>query len=217
MQIMGASSFESMTMTKMKSLIGLLLAIGGLAGCGTIPDDPMQQSVVVDSAASTKKTREPSQEAGQMPEKKEQTVAQKDMTMILKTLADFAQQQLEKHDGFLPFGASIKSDGSLALGAGYVGEDSDDPNEILDLVFRGLRKQAKDGEIRSGGYCMDVRVVLPGQTEKVDAIQVCVEHVEGHSIEVFIPYSKGDGGDYEFGKYVSQQDDIRIFYEGDDD
>lgn len=152
-----------------------------------------------------------------MPEKKELTSAQKAMTTILKALTDFAQEQLEKHGGFLPFGASIKSDGSLSLGAGYVGEDSDDPNEILDLVFRGLQEQAKTGEIRSGGYCMDVRVVLPGQTEKDEAIQVCVEHAEGHSIEVFIPYCKDDGGDYEFGKHVSQQDDIRIFYEGDDD
>ncbi|MCC9605765.1 hypothetical protein LOC68_21300 [Blastopirellula sp. JC732] len=199
-------------MTKLKLLIGLLLAIGGLAGCGKTADDSMQQSAVINSAGSTKEIRE----SGPMPEKNEQTEAQKEVTVILRTLADFAQQQLEKHDGFLPFGASIKSNGSLALGAGYVDEDGGDPNVILDFVFRGLRKQAMAGEIRSGGYCMDVRVVLPGKTEKVDAIQVCVEHAEGHSIEVFIPYAKDDGGDYTFGNYISQQDDFRIFYEGED-
>jgi hypothetical protein len=52
---------------------------------------------------------------------------------------------------------------------------------------------AKAGDCKATALVIDIRVDIPETAKKSDAIQVCVEHVEGYAAEIFLPYKVEDG------------------------
>ena len=47
---------------------------------------------------------------------------------------------------------------------------------------------ARTSQCKAVAIVFDVAVTLPGSNRKSDAIQVCVEHADGYSVDVFFPY-----------------------------
>lgn len=43
----------------------------------------------------------------------------------------------------------------------------------------------------AGSLVYDVRVIPPGQSEKTDAIQIDLDHIDGMSVTMFYPYKIG--------------------------
>jgi hypothetical protein len=118
---------------------------------------------------------------------------------------------LAKQRTFYPFGASMRSDGEIAMAAGYLGEDSPEPVAIIDLLVQGFQEEAAAGAIRAAGICIDMRVVPPGGTEKTDAICAQLEHAEGDCVDVYLPYKKGWLGRFKFGQIFAASRDARVF------
>lgn len=117
-------------------------------------------------------------------------MAHPDIDQLLNALIPFAQQQLAKRGGFLPFGASMVIDGKIRLNAGYDGEPTT-AGSLIQLLTEAFRRDAAAGSIRAAALCFDARTIPPGQTEKTDAICVSLEHQDGEAADIFVPYKKG--------------------------
>jgi hypothetical protein len=86
----------------------------------------------------------------------------------------------------------MKPTGEIAH-VGVEDEDTDHPkSKDLRYVLRdSFSAMAEAGECKATAMVFDVRVDLPGTQKKSDAIQVCLEHAENYSAEVFFPYEIG--------------------------
>jgi len=137
-------------------------------------------------------------------------MAHPDLDDLLDPLIRFAQKSLKKHGEFHPFGASMKSDGEIALIAGMPAEGGG-ATQAIELLLRGLTADAKTETIRAGAVCYDGRVVPPGRSDKTNAISVSLEHNSGESVEVFLPYERGWFGRLKYGRLFAGPGGRRIF------
>jgi hypothetical protein len=107
--------------------------------------------------------------------------AQDDFDSLLNVCLPLAQDQLAKSRAFGPFHCTVTHDGQLALGM-FAPEDS--PGiDIVSGNREALRQQR--GEIRSCAVAYDVRVA----DLKTDAIQIDLEHSDGATLTLVVPYS----------------------------
>src|SRR5438105_14493523 len=125
-------------------------------------------------------------------------MAHPDLDELLSAVIPFAQEMLAKHGEFFPFGASIGARGEVACVAGETGDEQPDSQELIALLTKGFRDEAKRGEIRAAALCYGARIVPPGQTEKLDAIAIRSEHQNGEAIDAYLHYRKGLLGKYKY-------------------
>jgi hypothetical protein len=109
--------------------------------------------------------------------------AQDDLDGLLDAVLPFAEQTLAKHGELFPFGAAVSSEGQVVMVAAGPGQGDQPPStEILDLLYRGAREAA--GTRRAVAFVADVRI------EGGDAIRVELEHREGTSLALVVPYTR---------------------------
>jgi hypothetical protein len=77
--------------------------------------------------------------------------------------------------------------------------------EVKDVKAVSNTKQLK-----ATALVFDVSVDVPETAKKSDAIQVCVEHVDGYSAEIFFPYEIQDGR-LNYGVTFAQEGKREIF------
>lgn len=114
--------------------------------------------------------------------------AQDDLDALLSASLPFAQQLLEKNGEFFPFGAKIAANGDLALASAdptVVGEQPATAAVLGALVdgFRGDRNN-----VRAVALVSDVHL---GESH---AVRVELEHRDGHSFAVILPYQQDPSG-----------------------
>lgn len=120
---------------------------------------------------------------------------------LLDHLFPFAQQVLEKHGEFYPFGAAITSSGEVKLVSSDIGTEHPDSQSVIDALVNGFRQEAAIGAVRAIGVCLDVLAIPPGGSQKLDAICARLEHESGEAVDVYLPYQKA-----RFGKRVSYRE-----------
>jgi hypothetical protein len=110
--------------------------------------------------------------------------AQQDLDGLLNVTLPFAQQQLDKHGEFFPFGAVVNADGTNGLVAPDPAATGERPasSQVLSLLVQQTREMRS--ELRAVALCSDVRLA------DRDAIRVELEHSEGASMAVLMPYKK---------------------------
>src|SRR5712664_2499672 len=76
-----------------------------------------------------------------------------------------------------------------AMGA-HAMRDTNHPRskDLIQVLRASFRQMARANKCKAAAIVFDVAVNIPNSNRKSDAIQVCVEHVEGYSAEVFFPY-----------------------------
>jgi hypothetical protein len=141
----------------------------------------------------------------------EKLLAHEDLDQLLNSLLPFAQEMLAKHGEFFPFGGYLDVGGRIAHVNGWTGEEQPPSQQIIDLISAGLREQANRGDIRASGICVDVLTTPPGETQKRDAISVRLEHTNGESVVVLLPYRKSASGEYEYGELFAVRGTHYIF------
>jgi hypothetical protein len=109
---------------------------------------------------------------------------QADMDALLNAALPLAEELLSKLGEFYPYGLAMTQDGKIAMIAGYTGTEKPTSNELLDILYKGLR--AKAAEHRGAAVVVDVRLRGAG----TDAIQVEIEHRDGIALKVALPYRK---------------------------
>jgi hypothetical protein len=108
--------------------------------------------------------------------------AQDDLDGLLGAALPFAEQTLAKHGEMFPFGAGVDSDGHTRMLAADPSMGARPPSEdVLGALYAGARS---DASLRAVAFVADVRF------QTGDAIRVDLEHREGVTLQVLIPYSR---------------------------
>jgi hypothetical protein len=123
---------------------------------------------------------------------------------LLSAVMPFAEQMLQEHGEFFPFGASMDHDGEMAHAGGWTGEEQPESAEVIELLEQGFQEGAKNGEYEVTALVYDVRVAPPGNDIEdpspspspehrggglFDAIAVALDHRDDYSVVVYFPYS----------------------------
>lgn len=129
----------------------------------------------------------------------------------MNAVLPLAEKMLKQYGEFYPYGGYIKEDGAL-VEVGTQDPDSDHPRskDLIYLLRSSLREIASSTHCRAVAIVVDVTVIPPTTDRKSDAIQVCLEHVDGYSAEVFFPYQIV-AGDIVYGKTFAQAGKHEIF------
>ena len=64
---------------------------------------------------------------------------------LMNALLPFAQQTLERHGEFFPYGGAMKGSGEIANLAGYDGRENPPSADIIRLLKQGFVQGAKSG------------------------------------------------------------------------
>ncbi len=134
-----------------------------------------------------------------------------ELDSLLNSLLPFAQQMLQKHGEFYPFGVTMRPDGAIESLAAQVGEERPLSQTVIDMLIESYREQALAGEIIATGIGIDVRSVSAAGGERTDAILARLEHKDGEAIEVYLPYRKGLFGRLKYGEIFAAPGVAQVF------
>lgn len=110
--------------------------------------------------------------------------AQEALDQLLNFALGFAQRQLAKHGEFFPYAAAIGLDGKPELIAGRPDHGGEQPTslDVIDASISALVDQRD--QVQAAAVVADVR------TADGDAIKVDLEHAEGQTLSVLVPYHR---------------------------
>lgn len=127
-------------------------------------------------------------------------MAHPDLNALMDAMVPLAKRMLAEYGEFFPYGAFMKLDGKI-VDCGVSGEDEHPPSkELIEILSKDFKRRAANGEIRAAGICCNVRVARVGHPEKVDAVQIALEHENGEAVDVFLPYDLDSSGEVRFGE-----------------
>ncbi len=129
---------------------------------------------------------------------------------LMNELIPFAQKMLAEHGEFFPFGGVITSKGEIIHVGVSDGNEKPPSQKLIELMVEGFRAKAKTGEYRATAILFDVKVQIPESKEKTDAIQANLDHIDGYSVEVFLPYKIEKSG-VTYGEMFAQKGKSDIF------
>lgn len=138
-------------------------------------------------------------------------MANPDLDELLNALLPFAQQMLAEHGEFLPFGAVMRADGTIAAVAGDTGDEQPPSEQVVGVLVSGFRQQASKGEIKAAGVCLDVKVSHPDGSGTTDAVCARLEHASGEAVEVYLPYKKKFLGRIKYGDIFAGTGEKQVF------
>lgn len=140
--------------------------------------------------------------------------AKQESEKLISAILPFAERMLRQYGEFYPYGGYITPEGEIVDVGGK------DPNtrhpksqELIDILRTSFREMAKANKCKAVAIVFDVAVTLPNSNRKSDAVQVCVEHADGYSAEVFFPYHIINN-EVVYNTTFAQQGQRSIFGEG---
>jgi len=115
--------------------------------------------------------------------------AKQESEKLMNVLLPLAEKMLRQYGEFYPYGGYMKPDGTI-VDVGAEDPDTDRPKskDLLYVLRSSFREMADTNQCKAVAIVFGVAVNLPKSNRKSDAIQVCVEHADGYSAEVFFPY-----------------------------
>lgn len=108
---------------------------------------------------------------------------QADLDGLVDSCLGFATQMLDARGEFYPFGASVSANGEVSMIAADPSQGERPASaDVISSMVAGLRRDR--GTLRAVAIVADVR------TADSDAVRVELEHREGQTIQVLLPYKK---------------------------
>lgn len=108
---------------------------------------------------------------------------------LLEAVLPFAEQTLNKHGEFYPFGACLGQDGQISLLQPDTGTERPEPDELVALAKDSFRRLAAENKITTSAVVANMRLKELGK-DAVDAIAVMLDDREDYSIIMYYAYSK---------------------------
>jgi hypothetical protein len=136
----------------------------------------------------------------------------RDCKELMNAVMPLAERMLSEFGQFYTYGGYMKPNGEIAH-VGVRDEDDDHPKakDLLDVLRNSFSEMAAIGNCKATAIVFDVRVVPPGSEEKSNAVQICLEHADGYSAEVFLPYQIDQDGRVSYGRMFAQEGKHDIF------
>ncbi len=129
---------------------------------------------------------------------------------LMNQALPIAERMLREHGEFYPYAYVLETTGKSALLAARDGSERPKSKTLIDMIRIQFRDGAKAGKYRATALVYDVRVANPSTGTKSDAIAVALDHRDGYSVVVIIPYTLKDGK-YLPGPISAQKGDTDIF------
>ena len=134
-----------------------------------------------------------------------------DFDKLLSAVIPIAQAMLKDLGAFIPFGAFVTKDGAVQLAGGTGDASHLETAEIVEMYLQAYREAAADGAFTSTALCVDVRIHVPGQMEKTDAIQIMLEDSRGEALSAFMPYKKEAASDIAYASLFATPAEPQVF------
>jgi len=130
---------------------------------------------------------------------------------LMNAILPLAERMLREHGEFYPFGGYIKPDGTIVeVGAADSHTDHPKSKDLIHVLWSSFREMAESNRCKAVAVIFDVAVTLPNSNRKGNAIQACLEHADGYSVEVFFPYEMTNDA-VVYGETFAQQGQHRTF------
>jgi len=115
--------------------------------------------------------------------------AKQEAEMLMNAVLPLAEKMLSQHGEFYPYGGYMKLDGTVIdVGADDLETSHPKSRDLIYILRSSFREMASTNQCKAVAIVFDVAVNLPNSDRKSDAIQICLDHVDGYSAEVFFPY-----------------------------
>lgn len=114
--------------------------------------------------------------------------AKADIQKASSILFDFAVKLLAKQGMFLPFAATLESDGELSHYAAAPDHEVTNALEVLPLLHQGLRA-AITSTTRAVVVCEWVKITRDDEAQ-TDAVKLLIEHRNGLVVALYLPMRK---------------------------
>jgi hypothetical protein len=135
-----------------------------------------------------------------------------DCEKLMNAVMPLAERMLSEFGEFYPYGGYMKPSGEIVhIGAEDEEQDHPKSKDLLYILRHSFSEMAATGACKATAIVFDVRIVPPGSEEKSDAVQVCLEHADGYSAEVFLPYQIDQGGRVSYSAMFAQEGKHDIF------
>lgn len=129
---------------------------------------------------------------------------QQDLDELLSQLAVLAKALIIRNGEFFPFGASIGKRGKYTLVTPVPEADQPTSHDVVDAIFSDLRSSR--GSLRACGVA-----AMAATVEGTDAVRIELEHSEGSSLVIALPYTRGDLGAFAYGDMEAHRANRRIW------
>jgi len=149
--------------------------------------------------------------SGQTQEIKGKKMPKEELEQLMNEVLPFAQKMLKDYGEFYPYGGFINSKGEIVFSGAHDGNEHPSSKDLIDLMTKAFQTAAKSGECRATAIMYDSRIIPPGSTQKSDAIAINLDHADGLSIIVFLPYQIKEKGNVIYGEMFAQKGESKIF------
>jgi len=131
---------------------------------------------------------------------------------LMNEVLPLAERMLREYGEFYPYGGYMKPLGEI-VHVGAKDNDTEHPSskDLIYVLRDSFSAMARAGECKATAIVFDVRVEVPDTHKKSSAIQICLEHADGYSAEVFFPYSLAEDGEIKYGSTFAQEGGYEIF------
>jgi hypothetical protein len=131
--------------------------------------------------------------------------AEQDAEQLLNYGLSLLERHISKWGEFIPVAFVLTDDGNPAgMAAAYQSENAT-AVEQLELLREGLRERAaSDASVRAIAIFIDSMVQRSPEDKKVEAVRAAIDHRSGFCVDIFVPYTRSEGGEVVFGEtYVT--------------
>lgn len=137
--------------------------------------------------------------------------AKQESEKLMNEMLPFAEKMLREYGEFHPFGGYMKPNGEIVhVGAEDVDTAFPTAKDLIYILRHSFQEKARAEQCKATAIVFNIAVKLPESNDKSDAVQICLDHVDGYSVEVFFPYRIVDG-ELVYAKTFAQKGEQRIF------
>ena len=129
--------------------------------------------------------------------------------ILLDPLLSTAENLLAKNGEFYPIGAVLSNDTVAAFTAVHSENECPDSKQVIQDLISAHKQMAQKNEIKASGIAWNAVIASDGK--KTDAIIVSLEHRDGYSVIVGLPYKIGMFKKIKFGELFAQSGNHDVF------
>lgn len=119
-----------------------------------------------------------------------------DCEIVMNFGLPLAEEMLKRHGEFLPFGAAMRANGEIVCLGAYDGRSYPSLAGSFTDLIRSLKEAfvagARRREYQATALFYEVTVAAAGSGERLDAVAVSLNHRDGYSVIVLLPFSIED-------------------------
>ena len=142
---------------------------------------------------------------------KEKMKIQQDIFKLKDNIIYQAENYLREFGEFFPFGACIEKSGELKPISVYFGDERPKSMEVLNNLEAALKDGIANNKYIAVAIGIDIITTLPNTQNKVDAIEIRIDHKDHDPINYYLPYKKQQSGDIIFYDAFEQKGTLNIY------